>query len=89
MIESENTRRHIGLKREHEEKMYNFTSNLTWENIVHIYNTEIKPKLKNQNKFLDLSESSNLDLIDSNNNNLNEIDNNNSMDIDLLSLGKR
>jgi len=89
LIETENARRHIKLKRDHEEKLYNFTSNLTWENIVQIYKVEIKPKLKNNNKFLDLSESSNLELIDSNNNNLNEVDNNNSMDIDILSLGKR
>jgi hypothetical protein len=89
LIEGENGRRHIGLKREHEEKLYNFTSNLTWENIVQIYNNEIKPKLISQNKFFDISGSSNLDLIETNNHNLNENDNNNSMDIDILSLGKR
>ena len=88
LVDNENSRRHITLKREHEDKLYNFNSNLSWGNIVSIFNNEIKPKLKSQNKFLDFSSSSNLDF-EANNNNLNENDHNNSMDIDILSLGQR
>ena len=88
LIDNENAKRQISLKRDHEEKLYNFTSNLSWENIVQIYNYEIKPKIKSPNKFLDLSTTSNLELIETNNNNQNENDNNNSIDIDIISLGK-
>ena len=80
IIEYENAKRHISLKRDHEDTLYNFTSNITWENIVQIYNNEIKPKDKLHNS----PESSNLDFIDSNNN-INE----NSIDLDSFSLGKR
>ena len=89
LVDSENSRRHITLKREHEDKLYNFNSNLSWGNIVAIFNNEIKHKLKSQSKFLDFSESSNLEFETNNNNNINENENNNSIDIDIISLGKR